>query len=114
MVVGGRKEPRPGAIARVGAKHEPAIDIAQAGQARGIVLIAAEAPAGQRTRLEAVPRNQAKAHVIDAADVDGAAAALTEAGRGNKRKAQDVVRLGALELGGNEHEAADLPGRAGQ
>ena len=113
MMVGGGEKPWAGAIARVGTHDEPAVDVAEALQAGGVVLIAAEAPSSQRARLKAVVLDQPKTNIVRAPDVDRACA-LAEARRRDEGKAQDVVGLGALELGGDENKATDLPGRAGK
>src|SRR5262249_59029755 len=86
LVIGDGGEPGSEAIAGVAAKNEAAVDIAEAPQALGIALIAAETVARKRAGLETVVVNQPPAHVVGAADVD-AAAVLAEAGGGDEGKA---------------------------
>src|SRR5262245_63132152 len=78
LMIGGREEPGPCAIACVGTDHQAAVDIAKPAQALGVVLVAAEAPARQRARLEAIVLNEPEANVVGAANVDDAAALRSE------------------------------------
>ena len=77
-----------------------------------VALIAAEAVARQRSDLEVAELQDAEADVVGALDLHDAA--IAEARRRHEREAGDLIGLGALELGRDVDEAADLPAVAEQ
>ncbi len=90
VVVGHGEREGARAVGHKTAEHQSAIDIAEPLQARGIILVAAEAIARQRPDLEAGELEYAEADVVGTFDLHEAAA-LAEPGRRHERKADGPV-----------------------
>ena len=99
-------------IGREAAEDEPAIDVSEAVEPVGVLLIAAEGIAGERPEIEISEAERRVADVVEPAEGEagafGRVVIIAVVVRNDDRKAQDAVPVRALVFRARERDGADL------